>query len=127
MNKKLVQIFTILMIVIALCSISVSVLAANPAAGTTAITPSSINGDADLKTDSISTIGNNVVKILQTVGVVLSVVILIVLGIKYMLGSAEEKADYKKSMMPYVIGAALIFAASALAQVIYNFFSGWSL
>ena len=127
MNKKLVQIFTILMIVIALCSISVSVLAANPAAGTTAITPSSINGDADLKTDSISTIGNNVVKILQTVGVVLSVVILIVLGLKYMMGSAEEKAEYKKSMMPYVIGAALIFAASALAQVIYNFFSGWSL
>ena len=127
MNKKLVQIFTILMIVIALCSISVSVLAANPAAGTTAITPSSINGDTDLKTDSISTIGNNIVKILQTVGVVLSVIILIVLGIKYMMGSAEEKAEYKKSMMPYVIGAALIFAASALAQVIYNFFSGWSL
>ena len=127
MNKKLVQIFTILMIVIALCSISVSVLAANPAAGTTAITPSSINGDTDLKTDSISTIGNNIVKILQTVGVVLSVIILIVLGIKYMMGSAEEKAEYKKSMMPYVIGAALIFAASALAQVIYNFFSNWTL
>ena len=127
MNKKLVKIFTVLMIVIALCSISVSVLAANPAAGTTAITPSSINGDTDLKTDSISTIGNNIVKILQTVGVVLSVIILIVLGIKYMMGSAEEKAEYKKSMMPYVIGAALIFAASALAQVIYNFFSGWSL
>jgi len=118
MNKKLIQIFTILMIVIALCSISVSVFA---------LTPSSINGDTDLKTDSISTIGNNIVKILQTVGVVLSVIILIVLGIKYMMGSAEEKAEYKKSMMPYVIGAALIFAASALAQVIYNFFSGWSL
>ena len=118
MNKKLVQIFTILMIVIALCSIAFNVFA---------ITPSEINGNTDLKTDSISTIGNNVVKILQTVGVVLSVVILIVLGIKYMMGSAEEKAEYKKSMMPYVIGAALIFAASALAQVIYNFFSGWSL
>ena len=120
MNKKLIQIFTILMIVIALCSISVSVFAKG-------ITPSSINGDTVLKTDSISTIGNNIVKILQTVGVVLSVIILIVLGIKYMMGSAEEKAEYKKSMMPYVIGAALIFAASALAQVIYNFFSGWSL
>ena len=44
-----------------------------------------------------------------------------------MMGSAEEKAEYKKSMMPYVIGAALIFASSALAQVIYNFFSGWTL
>ena len=123
MNKKLIQIFTILMIVIALCSISVSVFAEG-------ITPSSINGtskgdSATAKVTGIKTIGNNIVKILQTVGVVLSVIILIVLGIKYMMGSAEEKAEYKKSMMPYVIGAALIFAASALAQVIYNFFSGW--
>ena len=129
MNKKLVKIFTVLMIVIAICSVSANVFAAKETKtpDTTAITPSSINGDTKLDTGSISTIGNNIVKILQTAGVVLSVVILIVLGIKYMLGSAEEKADYKKSMMPYVIGAALIFAASALAQVIYNFFSGWSL
>ena len=127
MNKKIIKGITMLVMILTICSISVSVLAANPAADTTAITPSSINGNTDLKTDSISTIGNNIVKILQTAGVVLSVVILIVLGIKYMLGSAEEKAEYKKTMMPYVIGAALIFAASALAQVIYTFFSGWSL
>ena len=129
MNKKLVKIFTVLMIVIAICSVSANVFAAKETktSDTTAITPSSINGDTKLDTGSISTIGNNIVKILQTAGVVLSVVILIVLGIKYMAGSAEEKADYKKSMMPYVIGAALIFAASALAQVIYTFFSGWSL
>ena len=41
-----------------------------------------------------------------------------------MMGSAEEKAEYKKTMMPYIVGAALIFAASALAQVIYQFFTG---
>ena len=120
MNKKLVRIFTIFMIVIALCSISINVFAEG-------IKPSSINGSSKVNTGSISTIGNNIVKILQTVGVVLSVIILIVLGIKYMMGSAEEKAEYKKSMMPYVIGAALIFAASALAQVIYNFFSDWKI
>ena len=43
-----------------------------------------------------------------------------------MMGSAEEKADYKKSMMPYVVGAGIIFAASAFAQVIYQFFIGIS-
>ena len=31
--------------------------------------------------------------VLQTVGIVLSVVILVVLGLKYMMGSAEEKAE----------------------------------
>ena len=37
----------------------------------------------------------------------------------------EEKADYKKSLIPYVVGAALVFTASIFAQSIYEFFSGW--
>ena len=118
MNKKLVKIFSILLIVIMLCSISLHVLA---------LTPSEIKGDATVTGASeISKVGKAIVGILQTVGIVLSVVILIILGIKYMMGSAEEKADYKKSMMPYIVGAALIFAASAFAQVIYGFFSNWT-
>ena len=75
-------------------------------------------------TTEIQTVGESIVGILQTVGVVLSVIVLIVLGIKYMMGSAEEKAEYKKTFIPYVVGAALIFAASAFAQVIYQFFTG---
>ena len=66
------------------------------------------------------------VGVLQAVGVILSVVMLTVIGIKYLMGSAEEKADYKKSLMPYVVGAALVFTASIFAQAIYEFFHGWS-
>ncbi len=76
-------------------------------------------------TKDLQQAGNNIVRILQTFGVILSVIILIIIGIKYMLGSAEEKAEYKKTLMPYVIGAALIFAASTFAQVAYDFFHGW--
>lgn len=114
MNKKLVRIFSILLMVIMLCSIALNVFA---------LSPSDIKGNANPEgSTEIQNVGKSVVGILQTVGIVLSVVILIVLGIKYMMGSAEEKADYKKSMMPYIVGAALIFAASAFAQVIYQFF-----
>ena len=55
------------------------------------------------------------------VGVILSVIILIVVGIKYMLGSVEEKADYKKSMIPYLIGAFMVFSVTTLPQIIYKF------
>ncbi len=40
------------------------------------------------------------------------------------MGSAEEKADYKKSLIPYVVGAALVFTASVFA--LYEFFNGWT-
>ena len=118
MNKKLVKIFSILLMVIMLCSITLNVFA---------LTPSEITGTETVTgADELKNVGMGMVGILRTVGIILSVVILIILGIKYMMGSAEEKADYKKSMIPYIVGAALIFAASAFAQVIYQFFTGIS-
>ena len=37
--------------------------------------------------------------------------------------SAEEKAEYKKTLLPYIIGAAFVFAASSIATMVYNFTS----
>lgn len=119
MNKKFIKIVSILLMVMMVISISVSSFAASGAG----VEPSALSGTAP-QDKSIKNVGNKIIGVLQTVGVVISVIVLIVLGIKYMMGSAEEKAEYKKTMMPYVIGAALIFAASALAQVIYGFFNG---
>ncbi len=116
MSKKMVKILTTLVMVIMIVTVAISSFALSPGeiqANTT------VNG-----TTEIQTVGESIVGILQTVGVVLSVIVLIVLGIKYMMGSAEEKAEYKKTFIPYVVGAALIFAASAFAQVIYQFFTG---
>ena len=70
-------------------------------------------------TDAID-VGNVLVTVIGTVGSVTSVVVLVIIGIKYMMGSVDEKANYKKSLMPYVIGAGLVFAASNIASVIYN-------
>lgn len=70
-------------------------------------------------TDLVAT-GNVVIKVISTIGVVVSVIVLIIIGIKYMLGSVGEKAEYKKTLFPYIIGAILVFAASAIAQIIYN-------
>lgn len=78
---------------------------------------------ASVSTDRIDNLGQNIISIVATVGSIISVVVLVVLGIKYMMGSAEEKAEYKKTLLPYIIGAALVFAASTVASVIFNFAS----
>ena len=57
----------------------------------------------------------------QAIGSIVSVLVLVILGIKYMMGSAEEKAEYKKTLVPYIIGAGLVFAASTIAGAIYGF------
>ena len=71
-------------------------------------------------TTEISVFGNKVVQIISTIGSILSVIVIIVLGIKYMMGSVEEKATYKKTLLPFIIGAAFIFAASIIANIVYN-------
>lgn len=83
--------------------------------------------DPNMDTDGADTaqeIGNDVIGIIQVVGILMSVGILMVLGIKYMMASAEEKAEYKKTFIPYILGALMLFAASALAKMIYQFASG---
>lgn len=65
-------------------------------------------------------IGNIIVWLVRTVGESIAVIMLIVIGIKYVLGSVEEKAEYKQSMWPYIIGAVLVFAGAALTDIIYK-------
>ena len=56
--------------------------------------------------------------IIQVVGTIIAVGVLMVIGIKYMMGSAEEKAEYKKTMLPYIIGAVILFAAVNIAKAV---------
>lgn len=73
-----------------------------------------------LNSDLATNAGNMAITIITTIGISASVITLIILGLKYMLGSVEEKATYKKSMMPYLIGAVLVFCASTVANIIYS-------
>ena len=41
-----------------------------------------------------------------------------------MLGSVEEKAEYKKTLMPYIIGAFLLFTGTLVPNVIYKMIKG---
>ena len=80
------------------------------------IDPSGMN---DLKTE-----GGKILGIIRIIGTIVSVAMIMILGIKYMMGSADQKAEYRKSMLPYLVGAILIFAASNITDAIYNWAKG---
>lgn len=60
---------------------------------------------------------------LLTLGVIITVAIGGVLGIKFMTSSAEDKAKIKESMVPYVIGSAVIFGSLAIWKISITIFS----
>lgn len=64
---------------------------------------------------------NKIIGAFQAIGNIVSVLALVIIGVKYMIGSIEEKAEYKKTMINYIIGAILVFAISNISAAIYNF------
>lgn len=65
---------------------------------------------------------------INVIGVVIAVMAVVAIGIKYMLGSVEERADYKKTAITYLIGAFLIFSVTTIPNILYQIgqsFSGY--
>lgn len=85
-----------------------------------AYTPNDLTGTATVAGEKVKNLGNEVLGVLQAIGIVVSVIVLIILGIKYMMGSVDQKAEYKKSMLPYVIGASVLLSASIITNIIMN-------
>ena len=64
---------------------------------------------------------NTVIGLLQIAGTGISVLIVTILGIKYILASVGEKAEIKKQAVPIVIGAVLLFGAVNIMAIVENF------
>lgn len=75
-------------------------------------------------TDSrIGNVINNVIGLLQMVGSGIALIVITLLGMKYILASPSEKADVKKAVMPIIIGCILLFGAVNLMAAVANFAS----
>ena len=83
----------------------------------------SMNGTSKIATDGnrIRTTLNNVIGLIQIAGTGISVVMVTMLGIKYILASPSEKADVKKQIAPMLIGCVLVFGAVNLVAIVADF------
>lgn len=68
----------------------------------------------------MATITGIILAYIRNIGIIASVIVLTVIGIKYMLGSLEQKADYKENMFIYVIGCFLLMMATVIPSIVYD-------
>lgn len=111
--KKYVKLMSILLIAMMLVTISTSCFAGTVGGVTIP------NGTA-ADTNTIAQKAANIVATIRNVAAIAAVVIIAVLGVKYMLGSVEEKAEYKKSFMPLIIGVVVVVLALQIANMIFG-------
>lgn len=119
MSTKTMKILTfIATVLIALTMLSTVVFAAVDSDGViNQMQRENINAS---QSQQLSSLGGKVLSALQVIGFIAGAVILVVLGLKYMMGSLEEKAEYKKTMIPYLVGAIIVIAAPTLAKGIFS-------
>lgn len=115
--KAVKIVYTILMVLI-------FVSMANQVFAEPLINPGDLTGEGTEGGGDVQALGNQIIGIVTMVGIVVSVLVLVILGIKYMIGSAQEKAEYKKTMIPYIVGAILVFGASTVATIVMNVAEG---
>lgn len=72
---------------------------------------------------AISGIGA-VISLFQVIGIGVGVVCLVAIGIRYMYGSPEHKAKIKDDAIIYIVGAVLVFSATAILQIVKMFVDG---
>lgn len=73
---------------------------------------------------NLRTFSRNIYNILLTIGIAVAVISGSIIGIKYMLGSVEEKADIKSLLIPYIAGCVIIFGSFAIWKLVVTILQG---
>ena len=76
-----------------------------------------LTADQSGVTDGINTIYT----LVRIIGSGVSVIMVLILAIKYMTTSVESKAEIKKQAVPLLVGAFFIFATSNLLKIVIEF------
>ena len=116
---------TIIMIIIILLSfISFSFISQTYAVGLDSMGPAELYKNEDGDNTGAINIANIIVGLIRRIGEAVAVLMLMIIGIKYIMGSVQDKAEYKQTMWPYLLGAALIFAGAEITNIIYEMIAG---
>ena len=103
----------------------------------TSVTPNTIIADSeqfikDGKDSNIATINqenadtvlNSIYNIMLAIGITVTVIWGLVIAIKLMMSSVEEKAEYKKLLWPYLVGCIVIFGSFIIWKIVIIIMSG---
>ena len=117
-SKKILITILVLQIIFAIINISQAVSISNIIeSGDNFLAIGKGQADVEQDTSNIKDIISYIFSIIFPLGVAITVIVGGVLGIKFMLASAEDKAKIKEMLVPYTVGCILIFGAIVLAQV----------
>lgn len=113
MHKKQIKMISLIMIFLFIATATKTVFGLDP---TSIVENPSTDG-----VNTLYDLANAVLGIIQYVSAGAAVVATLVLAMRYMYSAPDEKAEIKKKMIPFVIGAVLVFGAVTLVKLLESF------
>lgn len=77
----------------------------------------------DISEQELKSASDFIYNTLLGISMVAAVIIGMIIGIKYMLADAENKARYKETLVPYTISVIIMFGAFTIWKIVYNILS----
>ena len=119
MKKKVIKIIFIILIILSIFISKTNAFSMSNIINQGQEFISSAN-EEKISEENIKSLSDSIYNILQFIAVAVALIVIIVLGIKYMTGSVEEQAEIKKTMIPFIIGCIVAFGAFAIWKVVVN-------
>lgn len=114
--KKLITCLVLILIIVSIYNIAFSA-GLDPIAAMDKLKGEELDADAAV-TGKLGKVINTAIAIIQVAGTGISIIMVTMLGIKYITAAPSDKADVKKQIAPMAIGAVILFASVNLVGII---------
>lgn len=71
--------------------------------------------------NAIDKMGSTAITIIRIASVAIAIVMLLVIGMRYMVSAPGDRADIKKHLIAYVVGAFILFGVNGILTIILKF------
>lgn len=78
------------------------------------------NANDKIKPENLKDMSDMLYNILLVVGIIAAVIVGLIMGIKFIMGSIEEKAEIKAMLIPYIIGCVVVFGAFTIWKIVVD-------
>lgn len=111
-------------ILIALIAVATFFVAVEPvtcsAVDVSSITSKVKNEGEEKTANEMTEIASKITGFIWILSIIVAVIVLMYTGLKFIVGSANEKAEYKKSLMPLVVGILILVFATTIVNAIFS-------
>lgn len=78
------------------------------------------NANDKIKPENLKDMSDTLYNILLVVGIIAAIIVGLIMGIKFIMGSIEEKAEIKTMLIPYIIGCVVVFGAFTIWKIVVD-------